>query len=218
MSFVFGNDDLVRVALGVVLFQIRQPLSPFAGFLISFVGCVLAAHVKREREIAQAERRRFVGVAGHHGSSGETIGHARRELIDAVAAGGVAHQVDAVGIHVFEYDQVLNQPIEHRIDVFLVPEIPGVSGGARREVDAFLQFVETLLVLPLLIVDLFGRATAAVHGDEEAATSLGLFAEDLVGELHLQLAVLDDLRLHLFGARFPNSFDVFFPEHVLCDE
>ena len=82
---------------------------------------------------------------------------------DAVAAGGIAEHVDMVGIDAAQRDVVLDEAVEHRVDVRLVPEVPRVGRRARRDVDPFLRFVEADLVGPLLVVDGGRRAAPAVE-------------------------------------------------------
>ena len=66
-------------------------------------------------------------MPGHHGRRRPAVGHARGELVDAVAAGRVAHDVNAVGVHLAEDEGVLQQPVEQDVDVRLVPQVPVVG-------------------------------------------------------------------------------------------
>ena len=56
-------------------------------------------------------------------------------LVDAVAAGGVAENVDAVRIDAFQNDQIFDEPVEHAVDVPFVPEAAGVGRRSRREIE-----------------------------------------------------------------------------------
>ena len=90
-------------------------------------------------------------MSGHHGGSRQAIGHAWSHLVDTVTTGRVAHQVDSVGVDIFEDDQILDQAVKQRVDVSLVPEIPRVGGRPWGEVNPLGGLVESLLVVPLLI-------------------------------------------------------------------
>ena len=85
---------------------------PTGGNLVAVVAVVAFAHVKGERKIAEADWRSLVRMTGHHGGGSEAIGHAWRELIHAIATGGVAHEVNTVGVDVVQGDEVFNKPIK----------------------------------------------------------------------------------------------------------
>ena len=60
-------------------------------------------------------------MAGHHCHGGKSVRHAWRELVYAVTARRVAHEVNAVWIHIMQRHKVFNQPVEESINVALVP-------------------------------------------------------------------------------------------------
>ena len=142
-----------------------------------------------------AARRRARQIAPQLGydeqDGGKAIGHPRRELVHAVAAGGVTEEEDAVWIYVERDDCVLDQAVEQEIDVRFVPEIPVIGRGAWGDVNALRRLVKLGLVLPLLVIDRGGCAAAAVKGDPEGMAFWRRLAE----------------RCHQDGHRFSRSFD-----------
>ena len=188
---------MMQVAVGVVSSQFREPFPPVLGDLIAPVGGVKLANMQREADVAKSQRRGLVGVPGHHGGSGPIVGHPRRQLIDAVAPGRIAHHVDPVGIDVLERHEVLNQPRKQPVDVALVPHVPGVGGRARRHVNAFLRTVQPLLILPLAVVDGRRRSASAMQRDEQSPSALGLLAKHPIVEFQLVTADLNPLLLQL---------------------
>ena len=136
-------------------------------------------------------------MAGHHRGGGQAVGQPRCELIAAVAAGRVAHQIDLVRIDPGEQHAVLDQAVEEIVDVAFVPQVPGVGRSPGGDVEAFRGLIEADLVLPLRVVDLGGRATAAVHGDPQAAAVRRSLAEDAGEQPHALVADGDDVVLQL---------------------
>ena len=117
-------------------------------------------------DIAQPERGRFVGVASHHGGRGQSVSHARSQLVDAIAARRIPHQKDPVGINTFQYDQVFDNPVKKGVDMTLMPEVPRIGGGAGGEINAFfgqVSVAQAQLVDPLFFVDLWRGSAAAMH-------------------------------------------------------
>ena len=168
--------------------------------LVAVISRVRPADEHREGEITHAEGVHAVGMPGHHRGGGEAVGHARSELPDPVATGGITEQIDLVRVHAADREEILDQPVEQPVDVRLVPEIPSIGRGARRDHDALGRGVEPDLVAPLLVVDLGRGAATAVHRDPEAPLALG-------GEVELPLQpaeglvpVLDLAGGHLGGA------------------
>jgi len=90
------------------------------------------------------------------------------------------------------------------IDLGAVPQVPGVAGCARCDVDAFFGFVEADLVLPLAVVDFGGRAAAAVHGNPEAGAVVARFTEGSAHEAQGMVAECDG-----FGFEFSGSCRAF---------
>ena len=66
---------------------------------------------------------------------------ARRQLVNAIAAGRVAQQVDPIRVDVLYRDHVLDEPAEQAVNVILMPEVPGIGLRSRSEVNAFRQGV-----------------------------------------------------------------------------
>ena len=174
----------------------------FNRHLVAVHGSVVFPHEDGEGQVAKAEQGSLVRVAGHHRGGGETVRHARGELPDTIAAGGVAHQIDFVRVHAAQADHAFDEAREERIDVLLMPHVPCVGRRAGRDVDPFLRLIETDLVLPLLGVDAGGRLTAAVHRDPQRASVRRGVAEGFLQPWHRLVAVGDRLggefRLALF--------------------
>ena len=159
---------LVDVAAGILAGEPVELGAPFGGDAVAVVGRVVATHEDGEGQVPEPQQRGLVGVAGHHGGRGEPVGHARSQLPDPIAAGGVPHQVHPVRAHAPDGDIIVDEALEHRVDVALVPEVPGVGRGAGSHVESLGGLIQADLVLPLLVVHLLGRAAAAMHGDPQA--------------------------------------------------
>ena len=99
----------------------------------------------------------------HHGCSRPAVRHPRPQLVNSVAAGRITEQVDTVRIDILKNHQVLDQAIEHAVNVTLVPEIPGVGRCSWYQVDTLGRLVKPLLVLILLVIDLLRCPSAAVQ-------------------------------------------------------
>ena len=102
----------VNVAGGIGGLKVVEFLTPLGRDLVALEAAVQLSDLDGKGEVAQTERRGIVGMAGHHGGSGEIIRHARGELINTIATGGIAEDIDAVGIDVLENDQVVDQVVE----------------------------------------------------------------------------------------------------------
>ena len=144
-------------------------------------------------------------MARHHRRRRPVVGHPGGELIDAVAAGGIAEDVDAIGIDLTGDQKILDEAVEEPVDVGFVPEIPGVCRGPGGDVDPLVDGVELFLVFPLLIVDARRSPAAAMKRDPEGMPPRGLLAKGLQEERHDKVAVAElaglDLCLAL-GALF----------------
>ena len=92
---------------------------------------------------------------------------------------------------------ILDQPLEHRVDVALMPQVPGVGRSPRSDVNALRRLVEADLVLPLLVVHLRRGATAAMHRNPQAAAVRRGLAESLLEPAQGLVADLQRLFLHL---------------------
>ena len=202
-SFIDGAA--VGVALGVGRLQLLQAIAPVSGHSVAVVRAVFAPHEDGKGQVAQRGGVGVVGVAGHHGRGGETIGHARGQLVHPVAARGVPQEVDAVGVNPFGRDERLDQAVEQIIDVALVPQVPRVGGGPGCDVDAFLEGVQLDLVAPLLVVDSRWRAAAAVHRDPQALLTVGGLAkvtpQVLEGVVAREKCLCFQFRCSFFGQR-----------------
>ena len=102
-------------------------------------------------------------MASHHRGCGPSIRHAWCKLIDTVPAGRIAHDVNSVWIDGFKDDHILNQPVKEFVDVRLMPQVPRIGRSSGYDIDTFVQFVELLLILPLLVVNFAGRTASPVH-------------------------------------------------------
>src|SRR5436190_21400851 len=112
----------------------------------------------------------------HHRGCGKTIRHAWAELVDTITACRVAENIHAIRVHIFQHDEILDEPVEKLIDVFLVPKIPRVRWRAWRDVNAlrwFVAFAELNLIAPLRVIYGRRRATSAVHRDKKTAAIRG---------------------------------------------
>jgi hypothetical protein len=198
----------------VLLAELIELVAVFLADLVAVVGGIVRADLEGERDIAERQERDAVRMPRHHRRGGPGVGHSRPDLVDAVAAGRVAEDVDAIGIHPLEDNQVLDESGEQAIDVRLVPEVPGVGRGPRAQVDPFLDRIELRLVAPLRVVDRLRRSAAAVKRQPQAPAGGRLLAERLRLEWHLELAVLELLLLHLFGPVLAEKDFVGLPEEV----
>src|SRR5687768_13393802 len=93
---------LMGVARGVGVTERVEVCAPFEGDRVAHERGVVAADVNRKTDVAEIERRGGVRMPGAHGRRGPAIGHARSELVDAVAACRVAREVDTVRVDAFE--------------------------------------------------------------------------------------------------------------------
>ena len=152
--------------------------------------------------VPESQRRRVVGVPSHHRGGCQRIGHARRELVHSVAPGGVTHDVNLVGIYIFENDSVFDDSFEKLVNVILVPKVPGIGGRSGREVYTLFWLIESDLVSPLTVVDCSRCPPTAVHRDEKTPTRHRLFTEDSILKFHGLIAQIDRLR-------FPFRFALF---------
>ena len=153
-------------------------------------------------------------MARHHRRRRPVVGHPGGELIDAVAAGRIAEDVDAIGIDLTGDQKILDEAVEEPVDVGFVPEIPGVCRGPGGDVDPLVDGVELFLVFPLLIVDARRSPAAAMKRDPEGMPPRGLLAKGLQEERHDKVAVAElaglDLGLALGALRSPMGF----PEEI----
>ena len=168
MAQAFVNLHLMDIPAGILAGQAIEFGTSFGGNPVAVVGRVVAAHENGEGQVPEPQERGLVGMTRHHGSRSEPVGHARGQLPDTVAASGVAHQVHAVRTHATHGDVIVDEALEHRVDVPLMPQVPGVGRGSRREVESLGGFIQADLVLPLLVVHLLRRAAATVHGNPQA--------------------------------------------------
>src|SRR6266545_1980585 len=123
---------------------------------------------------------RGTGVDGR-----EVIRHFWPDGECAVASVRVAHDENLVRIHVAEKSELTREVGDEGIDVGIVEPVPGVIRRPERDVEvaAGLRVVAiiNLHVLPLAVIDLFGRAAAAVHRDEQRPTAGRAGADRLDG-------------------------------------
>ena len=203
LSFVDLHEGLVAVRVGRT--KSFQGSAVVGADLGPVVGGVEGAHLKREGDIPHRLERDAVGVARHHRRRRPVVGHPGGELIDAVAAGRIAEDKDAIRIDLPCDHQILDEAVEEPVDVGFVPEIPGVCRGPGGDVDPLVDGVELFLVFPLLIVDARRSPAAAMKRDPEGMPPRGLLAKGLQEERHDKVAVAElaglDLCLAL-GALF----------------
>ncbi|WP_156457959.1 hypothetical protein [Sphingomonas sp. Leaf412] len=166
--------DVVTRIGGVQPVQRRRPLHREP---VAIICAVRAAHQDRERQVAQREQRRIARMPCHHRRRGEPVGHPGRQLPDPVSAGRVPHQVDLVRVDAVQRHLIVDQPLEHGVDMRLMPQVPRVGGRARREIYPLRRGVETDLVRPLLVVQFRGSVAAAVHRNPQAAVAERCIAE-----------------------------------------
>ncbi len=195
--------------------------APFGGDAVAVVGGIIGAHLDGERHVAQTQRRSLVRMPRHHRRRGPPVGHARRQLIDAVAARRIAEHIHAVGIDIGKDDQVLDEPTKEQINVRLVPEIPGIGGSARCEINSFARMISVTqpdLVPPLRLVDRRWRAPATMKGEKETVAvcggRLGIVKTQHF-ELHFQPVEFDDFRRHFRSACLANERRVVEPQSLL---
>jgi len=192
------DGHLVRIAAGILRGQRVEFRLPFRRDLVAAEGRVLASHEDGEGKVAKVVRLRLVRMAGHHACGSEAIGHARAQLVHAVSARAVAHEVDAIGIHAVHQHHVLDQTIDERIHVRLMPQVPGVGGSSRRHIHPLFGRVQALLIAPLLIVHLRGCAAAAMQADPEASTARRRLTADGEPDRHAHFTDRDHTGLELF--------------------
>src|SRR5688572_23819949 len=112
----------------------------------------------------------------HHRGCGKAIRHARAELVDTIPACRVAEDIHAIWVHIFQHDEILDEPVEEFIDVLLMPKVPGIRRCSWRDVNAFawlVAFAQLNLIAPLRVI--YGRrgAASAVHRYEKTAAIRG---------------------------------------------
>ncbi len=173
--------------------------------------------MQSKRQISQAVGLGLIGMPCCHSSRGKAVSHAGRQLVDPIATGRIPYRIDSVRIDIFQHDQAFDEICKQRIDVLLMPHIPGVPRGAGREIDPFLGMVQAFLVFPLLIVDFRCNVPAAMQRNIQAALAICGLAVYCVPELHghtvhsnlplfyLRTALLRDLSFPLFPDRFRKS-------------
>ena len=86
VAFVGIDPDEMLVALSISFTKGGQLLFPPGCHFVAVVGCIFPAHLQGERQVAQAQWRSLIRVAGHHGCGSPAIGHSRRQLINAIAS------------------------------------------------------------------------------------------------------------------------------------
>ena len=79
--------EKVLVGARVGFFECIELSSPLGGNRIALVGSVFSSDLEGEGQIAQAVGLGFIRVAGHHRRGSPAVGHARADLIDAIATG-----------------------------------------------------------------------------------------------------------------------------------
>ena len=159
-------------------------------------------------------------MAGHHRGRRPAVRHARAELIDAVAARGVAEHIDAVRVHVFQHHEIGDEAVEKRVEMVFVPQLPGVRGRPRRDIEPLLRAVslgQRDLVAPLAVIDFRGCAAATVQREEKAAPARRgrrVFAKRHDLKLQLVLPDADGFRLELVCPCRPQKRGVIRPQQL----
>ena len=125
-----------------------------------------------ERQIAQPFWARVIGVPRHHRRRRKPICHAGRQLINTITARAVSHEIHTIRINALTDHQIFNEPFEQLIDWGLVPEIPLIARRAWCNVNTFSGLIETLLIVPLLIIHLRGRPATTMHRNPQWPRSI----------------------------------------------
>ena len=159
---------LMDVPAGILAGEPIEFGPTFSGDTVAVVGRIVAAHEDSEGQISKSQKRRLIGMTGHHGGGRKPIGHAGGQLPDSVAPGRITHQINPIRTHPPHRDIVVDETLEHRIDVSLMPQIPRIRGSPRGDVESLAGLVQANLVLPLLIIHRLGCPTAPVHGNPQA--------------------------------------------------
>ena len=123
------------------------------------------------------------------------------DLVDAVAAGGVTHEIDALRVDPALRGVDGDQAVEQPVDGGLVPHVPGIRRGPGGDVDPLGRLVEFYLVLPLTVVDSGWRAATAVHRNPKAVAARRFLAEHPLHPSQLRPVDFDHLRLEFRGVR-----------------
>ena len=123
-------------------------------------------------------------MAGHHRSRGPVVRHAGSFAPHAVSAGGVTHQVHLVGIDIQVCDRHLDDRLIKGIRLRAEVKVPGIGDGTGAEVDAFGRLIESLLVVPLLVIRFLRSTTAAMEGNVQRTAIRRLFAIDCPPDGH----------------------------------
>ena len=160
------NLHVMHISSGIGFAQFGQFRFPTGRHLVSVVAAIALAHVEGESQVAQAHGRSLIWMPSHHRRRGKTVGHARSQLIHAIAAGRITHQVNPIGICPVQRHKVFDQPVKEAIDVALMPKIPRVGRRPRSHVNALLRPVQAFLIFPLSVVHTCRGLPTAVHGNE----------------------------------------------------
>lgn len=163
VSHALHDVCLVYVTIGVAMLERVHHLASLGVLQVAVVGCVECAAPYHERCIAQILQAHVAGVSCHHGCRRPAVCHAWCHSPHAIAAGGVTHDVDAVGVHVGARLGHGNEGLVVLVEVGLAPHVPIIVWSAWRDVPGIVGNIEMLLVVPLLVVHLCRSATASVQ-------------------------------------------------------
>lgn len=83
----------------IVLGQLGKHSDVFDGFIFPVIVIVVLSHLNREPNISDVGKTNSVGVACHHGSPCQMIGHPGTELIDAIAPSRISGEKDFIDIN-----------------------------------------------------------------------------------------------------------------------
>ena len=158
---------LVHIGPGIRLRQRVKHDTPLRSHFVAIKRTIIAANMNGERQITQPFRARVVGVPRHHRRGRKPICHSGRQLIHTITASAVPHEIHTIRINTLANHQIFNEPFKQSIDWRLVPEIPFIAWRAWCNINTFRRLIETLLIIPLLIVHLCGCTTAAMHRDPQ---------------------------------------------------
>ena len=121
------------------------------------------------------------------------VGHAGTKAPHAIATSRVTHDVNLVGIYIavglHHHDNLTVEGVVLGTEM----KVPCVGDGSRTEINGTLWAIQSLLVLPLLIVQ-FGRGTATAMKRDVQSVAIGwLGAIDAPMQFHGEAVVYQHL-------------------------
>ena len=112
---------LMYIGTWICLCERIKGNTPLCSHFVAIKRAIVATNMDGKRQVAQSIRPGVVWMTSHHGCGCKSIGHARRDLINAVAACAVSHEIHTIRVHTLANHQIFDQPRKQSVDWRLMP-------------------------------------------------------------------------------------------------